>query len=148
MLLFLKKRNQINPHNISKLEEQESTFDTGITEKFQRKRLLFYDGFRLLRGMCGYIWKMAWERYGWDCDPEWTLVFVQYRVSDLYLDCNGTACYSGRVSGQSMKRIIRFLMQQSGIAPDKVSDREAGTKRSGNTGRTRLLSKMRRRFFM
>ena len=39
-------------------------------------------------------------------------------------------------------------MQQSGIVPDKVSDREAGTKRSGNTGRTRLLSKMRRRFFM
>ena len=22
------------------------------------------------------------------------------RVSDLHLDCNGTACYSGRVSGQ------------------------------------------------
>ena len=28
---------------------------------------------------------------------------------------------------------------QTGIAPDKVSDREAGTNRSGNTGRTRLL---------
>ena len=40
------------------------------------------------------------------------------------------------------------LGSQDGIVPDKVSDREAGTKRSGNTGRTRLLSKMRRRFFM
>ena len=28
---------------------------------------------------------------------------------------------------------------QTGIAPDEVSDREAGTNRSGNTGRTRLL---------
>ena len=40
------------------------------------------------------------------------------------------------------------LGSQDGIVPDKVSDREAGTNRSGNTGRTRLLSKMRRRFFM
>ena len=28
---------------------------------------------------------------------------------------------------------------QDEIVPDKVSDREAGTNRSGNTGRTRLL---------
>ena len=28
---------------------------------------------------------------------------------------------------------------RTGIAPDEVSDREAGTNRSGNTGRTRLL---------
>ncbi len=28
---------------------------------------------------------------------------------------------------------------QTGIVPNKVSDREAGTNRSGNTGRTRLL---------
>ena len=31
------------------------------------------------------------------------------------------------------------LGSQDGIVPDKVSDREAGTNRSGNTGRTRLL---------
>ena len=29
------------------------------------------------------------------------------------------------------------LGSQDGIVPDKVSDREAGTNRSGNTGRTR-----------
>ena len=29
---------------------------------------------------------------------------------------------------------------QDEIVPDKVSDREAGTNRSGNTGRTRLLN--------
>ncbi len=32
------------------------------------------------------------------------------------------------------------LGSQDGIVPDKVSDREAGTNRSGNTGRTRLLN--------
>lgn len=38
---------------------------------------------------------------------------------------------------------VRPLQQWSdyphGIVPNKVSDREAGTNRSGNTGRTRLL---------
>ena len=38
---------------------------------------------------------------------------------------------------------------QDGIVPDKVSDREAGTNRSGNTGRTRLLNmKGRWSFFL
>ena len=32
------------------------------------------------------------------------------------------------------------LGSQDGIVPDKVSDREAGTNRRGNTGRTRLLN--------
>ena len=32
------------------------------------------------------------------------------------------------------------LGSQDGIVPDKVSDREAGTNRSGNMGRTRLLN--------
>ena len=32
------------------------------------------------------------------------------------------------------------LGSQDGIVPDKVSDREAGTNRSGNTGRTRILN--------
>ena len=32
------------------------------------------------------------------------------------------------------------LGSQDGIVPDKVSDREAGMNRSGNTGRTRLLN--------
>ena len=32
------------------------------------------------------------------------------------------------------------LGSQDGIVPDKVSDCEAGTNRSGNTGRTRLLN--------
>ena len=41
------------------------------------------------------------------------------------------------------------LGSQDGIVPDKVSDREAGTNRSGNTGRTRLLNmKGRWSFFL
>ena len=41
------------------------------------------------------------------------------------------------------------LGSQDGIVPDKVSDREAGTNRSGNTGRTRLLNmKGRGSFFL
>ena len=41
------------------------------------------------------------------------------------------------------------LGNQDGIVPDKVSDREAGTNRSGNTGRTRLLNmKGRWSFFL
>ena len=41
------------------------------------------------------------------------------------------------------------LGSQDGIVPDKVSDREAGTNRSGNTGRTRPLNmKGRWSFFL
>lgn len=41
------------------------------------------------------------------------------------------------------------LGSQDAIVPDKVSDREAGTNRSGNTGRTRLLNmKGRWSFFL
>lgn len=41
------------------------------------------------------------------------------------------------------------LGSQDGIVPDKVSDREAGMNRSGNTGRTRLLNmKGRWSFFL
>ena len=41
------------------------------------------------------------------------------------------------------------LGSQDGIVPDKASDREAGTNRSGNTGRTRLLNmKGRWSFFL
>ena len=39
------------------------------------------------------------------------------------------------------------LGSQDGIVPDKVSDREAGTNRSGNTGRTRLLNMKGRWYF-
>ncbi len=41
---------------------------------------------------------------------------------------------------QDSDRTTIGLGSQDGIVPDKVSDREAGTKRSGNTGRTRLLN--------
>ena len=39
----------------------------------------------------------------------------------------------------SDRTLQKRLECQNGIVPDKVSDREAGTNRSGNTGRTRLL---------
>ena len=39
----------------------------------------------------------------------------------------------------SDRTLQKRLECQNGIVPNKVSDREAGTNRSGNTGRTRLL---------
>ena len=40
----------------------------------------------------------------------------------------------------SDRTLQKRLECQNGIVPDKVSDREAGMNRSGNTGRTRLLN--------
>ena len=42
MLLFLKKRKHEFPQNISKLNEQESTFADYITENSPKEELLFY----------------------------------------------------------------------------------------------------------
>ena len=68
-------------------------------------------------------WKMAWERCSRD------EIYIQTAtgtpvIAEGYQD-------SDRTTG---------LGSQDGIVPDKVSDREAGTNRSGNTGRTRLLN--------
>ena len=73
MLLFLKKRKHEFPQNISKLNEQESTFVGHITENSPMEELLCYEQknsaewkrivpFRWLRGKCRCRWKMAWER--------------------------------------------------------------------------------------
>ena len=43
MLLFLKKRKHEFPQNISKLNEQESTFVGHITENSPMEELLFYE---------------------------------------------------------------------------------------------------------
>ena len=66
MLLFLKKRKHEFLQNISKLNEQESTFADHITENStskrigaERKRIVH---FLWLRGKCRCRWKMAWER--------------------------------------------------------------------------------------
>ena len=41
---------------------------------------------------------------------------------------------------QDSDRTLQMCLEcRNEIVPDKVSDREAGTNRSGNTGRTRLL---------
>ena len=75
---------------------------------------------------------MAWERCSRD------EIYIQTAtgtpvIAEGYQD-------SDRTSG---------LGSQDGIVPDKVSDREAGTNRSGNTGRTRLLNmKGRWSFFL
>lgn len=42
MLLFLKERKHEFPQNISKLNEQESTFADHITENSPKEELLFY----------------------------------------------------------------------------------------------------------
>ena len=42
MLLFLKKRKHEFPQNISKLNEQESTFADHLTENSPKEELLFY----------------------------------------------------------------------------------------------------------
>ena len=43
MLLFLKERKHEFPQNISKLNEQESTFADHITENSPEEKLLFYE---------------------------------------------------------------------------------------------------------
>ena len=43
MLLFLKKRKHEFPQNISKLNEQESTFAGHMTEQSPMEELLFYE---------------------------------------------------------------------------------------------------------
>ena len=88
MLLFLEERNCWFPQNMSKLNEQESTFADHITENSPEE-----------------ISISVAEREV-QVQMEDGLGEVQSRW-DLYSDCNRTACYSGRVSGYW--RIISLL---------------------------------------
>ena len=103
-----------------------------------------------LRGKCRCRWKMAWERCSRDKYRYQWSDHMRCRNGDFRYcsDCNRTACYSGRVSWhwQIIGSLQCWLDYLYGLVPDKVSDREAGTNRSGNTSGTRLLY-MRRRFF-
>ena len=80
--------------------------------------------FPWLRGKCRCRWKMAWERCSRD---------------EIYIQTATGPPVTAEGYQDSDRSSQKWLECQTGIAPDEVSDREAGTNRSGNTGRTRLL---------
>mgnify|MGYP006898529008 CR=1 FL=1 len=104
---------------LQRIPQRKSCYSTSKRIGAERKRIVH---FLWLRGKCRCRWKMAWERCSRDEIHIQTATGPPV-IAEGYQD-------SDRTTG---------LGSQDGIVPDKVSDREAGTNRSGNTGRTRLL---------
>ena len=104
---------------LQRIPQRKSCYSTSKRIGAERIRIVH---FLWLRGKCRCRWKMAWERCSRDEIHIQTATGPPV-IAEGYQD-------SDRTTG---------LGSQDGIVPDKVSDREAGTNRSGNTGRTRLL---------